>query len=775
MALPGVSDLKAIQLLQTYPPWMDQIWKSKTLPAGLILALSQTANIPSDLVEIIHSYGLKAIEFIKAYYKLMIRIQTGGDLEIAREELRDLWNRYRNQIPIAHFFAKSLNTTIKQVLLGLDRKEKSITRSKDRKEKLLEYQILPTYLETTTQVLTPWVEMENSVSTKVIEQEKAEGIPSDVFSYRLEILETLTTGSSELPETYPKLLKITNERLQKWCEKGFLKKALLEITGFEDVLAHLLKESGLTYSRLTELLAAAKDLEQMRPYLDILRVMEAVEERFRPRFSQISIEIQLKMFLKNELTAEDLTWLKGLLFEGQSSEARMHRLRLTDQEVIDKLVEYWKIKQTIRDQFRIGDAKSEEDTALTEKFAGKILNFVVYSPLSTLKLFTELYDWIIVHVSDIGIEIRAMRDQYRRIMQIAKAIGELVKEIQLVCTDMDSEQIRALLHSVFMDEQYVEVLQKIPSTPSALARTTFQEHGLFKTYPNLIAHNGWWPLALETLIQFEEKVRQIGTARLVEKKDEFDLEQANISVASALIKQLSSISAQALSKSHQTTILPGYDTDFSIRKALNPLVEIERRTRANPREVLLQVLNAEVPMPMGNQTTKQILVSDIFQDDLEKYETLMQGIKPQTHILDLCDYFSYEIVSALISNMLPHYERMGLENTLENISDEYVSLLRQMRNSLRKSGSRDEWGKMMTSLMRFSKSVERILDNTQQYRNTSLTQLANYILQPSKFLQGALKDVGFGRKGIIRESIEKTLKEVMTLQRLLRHLRLATM
>ncbi|NIO20783.1 MAG: hypothetical protein GTN76_08610, partial [Candidatus Aenigmarchaeota archaeon] len=506
MALPGISDLKAIQLLQTYPQWMDQIWKSKTLPEGLTLALSQTTNIPSDLAEIIHSYGIKAIEFIKEYYKLMIRVQTGVDLEIAREEIRDLWNRYHKQIPIAHFFAKSLETTVKQVLLGLDRKERSITRSKDRKAKLLEYQILPTYLETTTQALTPWVEMENPVATKIIEQKQTEGVPSDVFSYRLEILETLTMGSNELPETYPKLLEITNERLQKWYEKGFLKTALLEITGFENVLEHVLKESGLSYSRLTELLAAAKDLVKMRPYLHILRVMEAVEERFKPRFSQISIEVQLKMFLKNELTAEDLTWLKGLLFEGQSSEARIQRLRLTDQEVIDKLVEYWKTKQTIREEFHLGEAKSEEDAALTEKFAGKILNFVVYRPLSTLKLFTELYDWITVHVSDIGIEIRALRDQYRRIMQIAKAIGNLVKEIQIVCPNMDSDQIRTLLHSSFMGERYIEVLEKIPSTPSALAQQTFREDSQFKTYPNIVANKGWWPLAIETLIQFEEKV-----------------------------------------------------------------------------------------------------------------------------------------------------------------------------------------------------------------------------------------------------------------------------
>ena len=774
IALPGISDLKAIQLLKTYPQWMDQIWKSKTLPEGLTLALSQTTNIPSDLAEIIHSYGIKAIEFIKEYYKLMIRIQTGVDLEIAREELRDLWNRYHNQIPIAHFFAKSLETTVKQVLLGLDRKDRSITRSKDRKAKLLEYQILPTYLETTTQALTPWIEMENPVATKIIEQKKVEGIPSDVFSYRLEILENLTLGSSELPDTYPKLLEITNERLQKWYEKGYLKTALLEITGFEDVLEHMLKESGLSYSRLIELLAAAKDLVKMRPYLHILRVMEAVEERFKPRFSQLSIEVQLKMFLKNELTAEDLTWLKGLLFEGQSSEARIQRLRLTDQEVIDKLVEYWKTKQTIKDEFRLGEAKSEEDAALTEKFAGKIVNFVVYHPFSTLKLFTELYDWITVHVSDIGIEIRALRDQYRRIMQIAKAIGNLVKDIQLVCPDMDSEQIRTLLHSAFMGEQYLAVLQNIASTPSALARATFREDSLFKTYPNLVAHNGWWPLAIETLIQFEEKVRQIGTARLVERKDEFDLEKAYISVASALIKQLSSLSAQALSGSYQTFSLPGYDADFSIRKALNPLVEIERRTRIKPLDVFLRVLEVEVPMPMGSQTVKQILVSDIFRDDIEQYEILMQGIKPQTHILDLSDFFSCEIVRTLNSHMLPHYERLGLENTLESISDEYVTLLRQMRNSLRKSGGRDEWGKMMTSLMRFSEIVDRILDKTHQFRNSSLAQLANYILQPSKFLQGVLKDIGFGRKGIIRESIEKTLKEVMTLQRLLRRLGLAT-
>ncbi|MFX0197895.1 MAG: hypothetical protein ACFFCW_17370, partial [Candidatus Hodarchaeota archaeon] len=478
---------------------------------------------------------------------------------------------------------------------------------------------------------------------------------------------------------------------------------------------------------------------------------------------------------KNELTAEDLTWLKGLLFEGQSSEARIQRLRLTDQEVIDKLVEYWNTKQTIRDEFRLGEAKSEEDAALTEKFAGKILNYVVYRPLSTLKLFTELYDWITVHVSDIGIEIRALRDQYRRIMQIGKAIGNLVKEIQLVCPDMDSEQIRALLHSSFMGEQYVEVLQTIPSTPSALGRATFRADCRFKTYPNLLAHNGWWPLALETLIQFEEKVRQIGTSRLVEKKDEFDLEQAYISVASALIKQLSSLSAQALSGSHQTFSLPGYDADFSIRKALNPLVEVERRTRIKPLNVFLKVLDAEVPMPMGSQTAKQILVSDVFHDDLEQYETLMHGIKIQTHILDLCDFFSQEIVRTLISNMMSHYEKLGLENTLENISDEYVSLLRQMRNSLKKSASRDEWGTMMTSLIRFSEYVERILDKANQFKNTSLAQLANYILQPSKYLQGVLKDVGFGRKGIIRESVEKTLKEVMTLQRLLRRLGFATM
>ncbi|MFX0117330.1 MAG: hypothetical protein ACFFB3_22475, partial [Candidatus Hodarchaeota archaeon] len=768
VALPGISDLKAIQLLQTYPPWMDKIWKSKTLPEGLTLALSQNTNIPSDLAEIIHSYGIKAIEFIKEYYKLMIRIQTGVDLEIAREELRDLWNHYHNRIPIAHFFAKSLETIVKQVLLGLDRKDRSITRSKDRKAKLLEYQILPTYLETINQALTPWVEMENPVAAKIIEQKKAEGIPSDVFSYRFEILETLSTGSSELPETYPKLLEVTNKRLQKWNEKGYLKTALLEITGFEDVLEHMLKESGLTYSRLTELIAAAKDLVKMRPYLHILRVMEAVEERFKPRFNQISIEVQLKMFLKNELTGEDLTWLKGLLFEGQSSEARMHRLRLTDQEVTEKLVEYWKTKQTVREQFRLGEAKSEEDAALTEKFAGKILNFVVFYPLSTLKLFNELYDWITVHVSDIGIETRAVRDQYRRIMQIAKAIGNLVKEIQLVCPDMDSEQIRTLLHSVFMGERYIEVLQKIPSTPSALAQKTFREDSLFKTYPNIVANEGWWPLALETLIQFEEKVKQIGTARLVEKKDEFDLEKAYISVASALIKQLSSLSAQALSESHQTFSLPGYDADFSIRKTLNPLVEIERRTRIMPIDVFLQVLDVEVPMPMGSQTAKQILVSDIFRDDIEQYEILMQGIKSQTHILDLCDFFSQEIVRTLISNMLPHYERLGLENTLESINDEYVSLLRQMRNSIRKSVGRDEWGKMITSLMHFSEIVDRTLDKTHQFRNSSLVQLANYILQPSKFLQGVLKDLGYGRKGIIRESIEKTLKEVMTLQRLLR-------
>ena len=772
VVLPGVSDLKALQMLQTYPQWMDQIWKSPTLSEGLILALSQTANIPRDVAEMIHSYGLTAIDFIKEYYKLMIRIQSGVDLESAREELRDLWNRYRYQIPIAHFFAKCLETTVEQVLLGLDRKDKAVTRPKDRKAKLIEYQILPTYLETTTHALTPWVEMDHPVATKIIEQIKAEGVPSDVYAYRLEILDAL--DSSELLKTHPKLLEVTNTRLQKWFENGYLKTALLEITEFEDVLTHILKESGLTFSRLSELLESAKDLEKLRPYLHILRVMEAVEERFKPRFSQISIEVQLKMFFKNELTGEDLRWLRSILFEDQSGEDRLHRLRMSDQKIMDKMVEYWNTKQTIQDELSLEGARSDEDAALTEKFAGKVLNFVVFHPLSTLKLFTELYDWMYQHVSDIGIEIRALRDQYRRIMRIGKSIGNLVKEIQFVCPDMDSDHIRALLHSAFMGKRYVEVLEKQPSTPSTLARTTFGEDSPFKTYPNLVANQGWWPVALETLIHFEGKVSDIRAERLVEKKDEFDPAKAYVSVASVLMRQLSSLGAHALSGVQQTFVLPGYDADFSIRKALNPLMEIERKTKSKPHEVFRQVLEAEVPMPMGSQTASQILLDDIFQNDVTQYDVLIRSTKSQTHILDMCEHFSSEIVRTLVGNMLFHYERLGRETTLENLTNEYISLLRQMRMMLRKS-ERDEWGKVMASLMRFSENVQRILDKARTFRNTALSQLANYIIQPSKFLQGVLKDLGFGRKGLINEYIEKTIRETMTLQRLMRRTRLGSM
>jgi hypothetical protein len=445
---------------------------------------------------------------------------------------------------------------------------------------------------------------------------------------------------------------------------------------------------------------------------------------------------------------------------------------MSDEEVINKLVEYWNTKQTIRDEMSLGEAKSEEDSALTEKFAGKIVNFVVFRPLSLLKLFTELYDWICIHVSDIGIEIRALRDQYRRIMQIGKAIGLLVKEIQLVFPDMGSQQVRSILHSVFMGEQYVEVLQKLPTMPSALTRVTFREEGSFKFYPNLLVTQGWWPVALETLIQYEEKVRQIGTDRLVEKTDDFDPAKAYISVASSLSKQLSSLSAQASAGASQTFVFPGYDAGFAINKTLNPLVEIERRTRVNPTEVFLQMIEAEIPLPMGTQTIRQIIQHDVFGNDVEQCELFIRGLNAQSHILDMCDYFSSELVGTLIRRMLPHADRLGLENNLVNINNEYVSLLRQMRNSLRGSESREEWGRTMAGLIRFSDQVEQILERTNQFRNTSLVQLANYIIHPSKLLLNVLKDLGFGRKGIIREYVERTLKETTVLQRLLRHFRL---
>jgi len=337
---------------------------------------------------------------------------------------------------------------------------------------------------------------------------------------------------------------------------------------------------------------------------------------------------------------------------------------------------------------------------------------------------------------------------------------------------MDSIQVRSILHSVFMGEPYSEVLQKLPSTSSALTRTIFREDDSFKSYNNLLVTEGWWPVALETLIQYEEKVRQIGTDRLVEKTDVFDPEKAYISVASSLSKQLSSLSAQASSGASQTFVFPGYDADFAISKALNPLVEIERRTRVNPSEVFLQMLEAEIPMPMGNQTVKQILESDIFQNDKEQCETFLRGLSAQSHILDMFDYFSSELVGTLIAKMLPHYDRLGLENNLVNVNNEYISLLRQVRNALKGSESREEWGRTMASLIRVSESVEQIIERTQQFRNTPLAQLANYIVHPSKLLLNVLKDLGFGRKGIIREYSERTLKETMVLQRLMRHFRL---
>ena len=117
-------------------------------------------------------------------------------------------------------------------------------------------------------------------------------------------------------------------------------------------------------------------------------------------------------------------------------------------------------------------------------------------------------------------------------------------------------------------------------------------------------------------------------------------------------------------------------------------------------------------------------------------------------------------------------DRLGLENKLVTVNNEYISLLRQMRNILRGSESREDWGRTMAILIRFSDSIEQLLERTHQFRNTALVQLANYIIHPSKLLLNVLKDLGFGRKGIIREYSERTLKETMVLQRLLGHFRL---
>ena len=141
--------------------------------------------------------------------------------------------------------------------------------------------------------------------------------------------------------------------------------------------------------------------------------------------------------------------------------------------------------------------------------------------------------------------------------------------------------------------------------------------------------------------------------------------------------------------------------------------------------------------------------------------------------MDLSEFFSSEIVRSLIGNMIDQFGRLGQETVLENLTNSYVSDLRQMRTTLRRS-ERDDWGNVMGLLTRFSNNVDQTLEKALQFRNTELSQLANYIIQPSKFLQGVLKDLGFGRKGIINEYVERTLKETMVLNSLLRRLRLGT-